>query len=214
MSFLSERSEVVIGLFRDLFQCEGMPFGSPSIGIRGVWDGTEGVQWNAGYLRDDQCAWIGVNLEGLEYDGWWPIARFIKRELAHPLLLDVRNQVARPREVTVVWSREAWQRSSRVPIMDARIRPTPVALHRLDREGWLAALKGASECLNPEKQLLGRGIAEIRRLPSLRKEKREVVPHLTFETRFNVDTTRTHFKQMKENLEVLHEFVTRQAART
>ena len=58
----------------------------------------EGVQWHAGY---DEIAWIGVNLEGMLYDGW-PIARLIKRELSNPLLLsEYRDRVPRPETVTV-----------------------------------------------------------------------------------------------------------------
>lgn len=32
------------------------------------------------------AAWLGVNLEGMKYDGW-PVARLIERELSRPLLL-------------------------------------------------------------------------------------------------------------------------------
>ena len=119
-------------LFRDIFQCRGRDFGSPSRGVLGISDGNEGVQWNAGYYPRDGAVWLGVNLEGMKYDDW-PVARLIEREISRPILLTrYRPQVARPDKVTVLWSRDAWQYSARRAIKEANIAPTPVALDRLD----------------------------------------------------------------------------------
>ncbi len=63
MSEFEERAEVVIGLFRDLFGCDGRRFGSPSLGLIGISDGLDGVQWNAAYFRSGQTATLGVNLD-------------------------------------------------------------------------------------------------------------------------------------------------------
>jgi len=54
---------VMIGLFRDLFDCDGRRFGGPSLGRIGTSDGMDDVQWNAGYFRSGQTATLGVNLD-------------------------------------------------------------------------------------------------------------------------------------------------------
>ena len=122
-------------------------FRAPTTAYTGY--GNEGVQWNAGYYPCDIAVWLGVNLEGMKYDDW-PVARLIEREISRPLLLTrYRRKVARPDKVTVLWARDAWQYSARRRIKEANIAPTPIALDRLDGQGWADALRGARECLNP-----------------------------------------------------------------
>ncbi|MYA44598.1 MAG: hypothetical protein F4Z31_22965 [Gemmatimonadetes bacterium] len=58
----------------------------PSRGVLGLSDGNEGVQWNAGYRPGDGFVWLGLNLEGMQYDDW-PVARLLEREIGRPLLL-------------------------------------------------------------------------------------------------------------------------------
>ena len=60
-------------------------FGSPFRGVLGISDGNEGVQLNE-YRPGDGFVWLGVNLEGMQYDDW-PVARLIERETSRPLLL-------------------------------------------------------------------------------------------------------------------------------
>ncbi len=123
--------------------------GTPSRSVLGISGGNEGVQWNAGYYPRGGAVWLGVNLEGMKYDDW-PVVRLIEREISRPLLLtQYRPRVARPDNVTVLWSRDAWQYSARRPIKEANIAPTPVALERLDAQGWAEAPRGARECLDP-----------------------------------------------------------------
>ena len=113
--------------------------GTPSRSVLGISGGNEGVQWNAGYYPRGGAVWLGVNLEGMKYDDW-PVVRLIEREISRPLLLtQYRPRVARPDNVTVLWSRDAWQYSARRPIKEANIAPTPVALERLDAQGWAEA---------------------------------------------------------------------------
>lgn len=210
MSLLDEQAGVVIGLFKSLFECDGKRFGSPSLGVLGISDGVEGVQWNAGYYRRDRTAWLGVNLEGKQYDDW-PVARLIEREISRPLLLsEYRHRVARPERVTVGWTRDAWQVSSRVPIKEADIAPTPIALNRVDGEGWALALRGARECLDSKRQHRGRRRAEVTLRRSGRMVERWVSPHLRFKTHFAANSPRS-LQRAKENLEALHDFATHQA---
>ena len=210
MSVLDERAGRVIGFFRNLFECDGEEFGSVSHGVLGVSDGIEGVQWNAWYSQRDETAWLGVNLEGKKYDDW-PVARLVEREIAHPLLLpEYRVRVARPEVVTVEWRRDAWQGGSRVSIKESSLRPTPIALDRLDGDGWTRALRCARECLNPKRQYRGRRRTKVTLLRSAQVVERDVSPHLRFKTeleRFDGST----MLRAKNDLAMLHEFTTRQA---
>ena len=206
---LEERTDIVIGLFRDLFACEGQRFGSRSLGVLGISDGCEGVQWNAAYTERDGAAWLGVNLEGMLYDGW-PVARLIEREISHPLLLtEYRDRVPRPEMVTVNWWRDAWQVSSRVRIRESSLSPTPIALDRLDGDGWAHALRQARECLDPERGYRGRCRTKVTLRRSGRIVERWVSPHLQFKARFAENSTRS-LRRAKDDLEVLREFAIRQ----
>jgi len=210
MSVLDEEAGIVIGLFRSLFECDGQRFGSPSLGVLGVSDGVEGVQWNAAYDRHECAAWLGVNLEGKQYDDW-PVARLIERELSHPLLLsEYRHRGARPEGVMVGWTRDAWQVSSRVPIKEADLGPTPNWLNQIDGEGWALALRCARECLDPKRQHRGRRRVKVTLRRSGLIVERWVSPHLRFKTRFTANSRRS-LLQAKENLEALHDFATYQA---
>ena len=206
---LDQQAEIVIGHFRELFKCEGQQFGSRSLGVSGVSDGIEGVQWNAWYSQGDETAWVGVNLEGKKYD-LWPIARLIERELVDPLLLtEYRAKVKRPDTVTVSWNRDAWQVTSRIRIEESCIAPTPIALDRLDTRSWVHALECAKDCLDPRRNYRGRRRTEVTLLSSGRMVERLVSPHLQFKTRL-AECTPEAMKVAKKNLEVLHEFATNQ----
>ena len=210
---LNERAAVVTELFKALFGIDGRLFGSPSLGVLGISDGNEGVQWNAWYSQREQTAWLGVNLEGLKYDDW-PVARLIERELSHPqLLTDYRVKVASPELVTVIWSRDAWQVASRAPIVESRLPPTPITLDQLGPDGWANALGNARECLDPERQYRGRRAITVTLRRSGQKVERQVSPHLQFMTPFDVSSGSApdELKQVKNNLEAPHKFVTRQA---
>ena len=210
MSEFEERAEVLIDLFREVFDCDGRRFGSLPLGLLGISDGREGVQWNAAYFRSEQMASLGVNLEGKRYDDW-PVARLIERELSEPLLLSrYRAEVARPAMVTVNWRREAWQVSSRVPIEESVLSPAPIALHRLNSEGWKRALRGARECLDPKRGYRGRLRTKVTLRPSGQMVEREVTPHLHLGM-FLTRTSPDEMRRAKANLEALHDWASHQA---
>ena len=202
----TEPADALKRLFRELFECPGRDFGHTSRGVLGVSDGNEGVQWNAGYHTRRGAASLGVNLEGMKYDDW-PVARFIERELSRPLLLTrYRRWVAKPEEVIVRWSRDAWQIRSRVRIRDQHLGPTPIALDRLDDRGWEDALREALDCLDPERRHRGRRMVEVTRLPSERRVEMPVTPHLQFGTVL-AEITPHEMRRARDNLDALHEFV-------
>ena len=215
MPYPSHPADALRALFRDIFQCRGRDYGSPSGRVLGISDGNEGVQWNVGYYPRDGAVWLGVNLEGMKYDGW-PVARLIEREISRPLLLTwYRPQVARPGKVTVLWSRDAWQYSARRAIKDASIAPTPVTLDRLDDRGWAEAMRGARECLDPRRQHRGRRKVPVTLLPSKRhpwerQVEMDVSPHLKIRTRL-VGITSRAMREGRGNLKALYEFVGEQS---
>ncbi len=211
MSLPTHQADALKSCFSDVFGCRGRDFGNPSRGVLGISDGNEGVQWNAAYYLRDSAVWLGVNLEGMKYDDW-PVARLIEREISRPLLLTrYRRQVARPDKVTVVWARDAWQVSARPRIKEANIAPTPIALDRLDGQGSAEALRGARECLDPQKQLRGRRKVTVTLLPSKRhpwerQVEMEVSPHLKIRTPL-VEITRRAVGEGRGNLAGVWEFV-------
>ena len=133
-------------------------FGSPSLRLAGISDGTDGVQWNAWveWHADKQMAYAGVNLEGKVYDGW-PVARFIERELEAPRLFATVADVADPTPVEVLWYRDAWQVVARLPIVERLIGGSPRLLHTLTPDAWTAMLEEAYACLDAARGHRGRG---------------------------------------------------------
>ena len=168
-------------------------------------------KWNAGYYPRDGAVWLGVNLEGMKYDDW-PVARLIEREISRPLLLTrYRRKVARPDKVTVLWTRDAWQYSARRRIKEANLAPTPIALDRLDGQGWADALRGARECLDPRRQHRGRRKVPVTLLPSKRHPRErqvemDVSPHLKIRMPLAEITPRA-MREGRGNLEAVYEFV-------
>ncbi len=210
MSVPTHHADALKSIFRDIFQCRGKDFGSPSRGVLGISDDNKGVQWNTGYRPGDGFAWLGVNLEGMKYDDW-PVARLIEREISRPLLLTrYRRQVARPDNVDVLWARDAWQYRARPRIKEANIAPTPITLDRLDDQGWAEALRGARECLDPRKQLRGRRKVPVTLLPSQRQVEMYVSPHLKIGTPLAEITVRA-MREARGSLEALHEFAVEQS---
>ena len=203
----SASADTLKALFRDVFRCRGRDFGSPPLGVLGISDGNEGVQWNAAYYPRDGAVELGVNLDGMKYDDW-PVARLIEREISRPLLLTrYRRKVARPGRVTVILARDAWQYSARRRIKEANIAPTPIALDRLDGQGWAEAVRGARECLSPQKQLRGRRKVPVtlltsKRHPWERQVEMEVSPHLKIRTSL-VEITPRAMREARGNLEAL-----------
>ena len=206
----THHADALKSCFRDVFGCRGRDFGSLSRGVLGISDGNEGVQWNAGYYPRDDEVWLGVNLEGMKYDDW-PVARLIEREISRPLLLTgYRRKVARPDRVTVIWARDAWQYAARRRIKEANLAPTPIALDRLDGQGWADALRGARECLNARKRHRGRNKVPVTLLPSERhpwerQVEMDVSPHLKIRAPLAEITSRA-MRQARDNLEALWEF--------
>ena len=188
-------------------------FGSPSLQVSGICDGSQGVQWNAWieWQGARQMAYAGVNLEGMVYDGW-PVARVIERELAGATLPAAAAEVTAAHHVEVIWYRDAWQVSARPPIKEKLIGKSPVLLHALDDEEWGRMLRDAYECLDPSRGHRGR--AEQRLTTSSgRKRSYRVSPHLQLRQAFwpkepsRLAGWRASLDETMSNLRPLHRLV-------
>lgn len=152
-------------------------FGSPAYQLSGVCDGANGVQWNAWMSFREDAAYLGVNLEGMKYDGW-PIARFLEREFNHPRLFEAMASLAAPERVELIMHRDAWQVSARPPIHEKHIGVSGRNLAVIDTDGWRATLQEAYACLRIDN---GR-IRRARQVVTTKAGSRElpVSPHLQF----------------------------------
>jgi hypothetical protein len=122
--------EAFIRVFGEVYR----PFGNRGR-VSGLSDGNQGVQWNAGYDPRNGRRWVGVNLEGMQYQDW-PVAKLIRRELRRPTLPDLVQRLDATDPVEVRWRRDYWQAASRPPIEEREIAPTPILASRLTEELW------------------------------------------------------------------------------
>ncbi|MBW3554820.1 MAG: hypothetical protein KY466_15010 [Gemmatimonadetes bacterium] len=124
LEWLGSEGEKMRVAFTRVFRTRLRPFGSQSLQVGGFSDGRDGVQWNVAYDPRDGRQWVGVNLEGLQYDDW-PVARLIERELRDMALPQVVQVHAPLRDVIVLWQRDYWQATARPEIDECDIPPTP-----------------------------------------------------------------------------------------
>ena len=179
LEWLGSDGDRLQSAFRDVFGERCRPFGNRALAIGGLSDGNEGVQWNAGYDPRDGRRWLGVNLEGMQYDDW-PISRLITRELRQSSLPNVIQEVGTTDPAHVLWTRDYWQATSRPPILEREIAPTPILLSRISEKAWRETLKGALACLDGKRQWRGRATREVTLARSGDRVLGPVSPHLTF----------------------------------
>jgi hypothetical protein len=217
---MSDPARLLIAAFSELTRTvpvDALTFGSPSLQVSGICDGTRGVQWNAWieWHGAQQMAYAGINLEGMVYDGW-PVARFIERELDQPWLLSARNEVSHPQRIEVIWYRDAWQVQARPPIKEKFIGGSPRLFHVLTADRWEAMLREAYECLDPGRGRRGRGTQVVTTSSGARRTY-EVSPHLQLRQAFWPRTPgsrsgwRDSLDAAMTNLRPLHAVVARQA---
>ena len=196
---------------------EQVLFGSASLQMAGICDGTRGVQWTTWieWSDDRQMAYAGVNLEGIAYDGW-PVARLIERELEAPRLFEARDEVPDPRVVEVFWYRDAWQVQARPPIRKKLIGGSPRLLHSLTAGEWEAMLREAYDCLDTTRGHRGRA-QQVLETPSGDEREFSVSPHFQLRQAFwprQPQTTlgwRASLDEAMKNLRPLHRVVSEQA---
>lgn len=189
-------------------------FGSDALGTKGLSDGNPGVQWNTGIELKSGVAYLGVNLEGMKYDGW-PIARLIRHELTGLKLFETIARLRQPNEIELLWWRDAWGvGGSRIPKFDEHaIAPTPTTLGSLTEEGWAQALQEAQSCLNADRDYQGRMKRPITLLDGRRVEQ-WMSPHLQFRRQLwqqaptDVGACVKFMETARDHLQPLYAFVT------
>ncbi len=175
-------------------------------------DGAKGVQWNCWTNSREQSAYVAVNLEGMQYDGW-PVARFIERELREPGLLSVCGGLETLAHLDVVWERDAWGAAgNRMPILERFIGETPIQLSTLTASSWHNCLDEAWACLNRTKNGRGRGRQMV--TAAGRARENAVSPHLQFRRRLP-SVSQDGQADLDDSIRLLtplHDFVGRQTS--
>ncbi len=210
----SGAADDLIGAFVSRFGPTHRNFGGRGLGHAGTCDAVEGVQWNVWTEIDSGRAWMGVNLEGLQYNGW-PIARFIERELRDPELPDMATRSPQSAVATLCLWRDCWQGAWRVEILESAIAPTPVTLRALTRGQWSTALVEAQSCLDFIRGYRGRNRQVVTLAGSQRREAKEVSPHLQFKVELQRPSPGEPWEPALEIgqtvLAPLHDFVARRS---
>jgi hypothetical protein len=198
--------------FTKVFGSRVRAFGTAATHVGGVSDGREGVQWRVAYDPRDGRQWVGVDLEGREYDAW-PIARLILRELREISLPTVIRRNQSLRDVGLLWRRDYGQGVNRPLIQERDIAPTPIDLGDLTEPDWHAALVTARDCLNGQRKRLGRATQTVT-LANGETVEGKVSPHLTFRY---VAPERTEWESFlrdaKARLQPVYDWTVRRAAK-
>ena len=196
--------------FTKVFGSRYESFGSPSLQAGGLSDGKKGVQWHVGYDPRDETRFAGVNLEGMQYDGW-PVARLIERELRDPTLIELVEGEEVLADVNLQWQRDFWQKQARPEIVERYISPTPLVLSKLTADGWREALTGAAACLDSKRRRRGRATQTVT-LTSGEQVTGEVSPHLIFRLTSEGDGSwEEFFRDVRTRMQPLHAWAVRRS---
>jgi hypothetical protein len=203
LDWLGDEGDQLRKAFIQVFGETHRAFGNRARRIGGLSDGNEGVQWNAGYNPDTGEAWVGVNLEGMQYCGW-PVARLIQRELQTPTLPTLIRSLGNTDPVEVRWKRDYWQAASRPPIEEKNIAPTPILASQLTEDLW--------RCLDATKIGGGRATQEVTLSVSKQRVTGPVSPHLTILTPSPAPYDwELYFSRAKARLQPFYDWAVQQA---
>jgi hypothetical protein len=167
--------------FCTALKVKGKKIGSYSTDYWGMHDGNEGVQWNIWENKKSEI-WLGVNLEGKEYNNW-PIADFIINELREGKLISLARGIDYSSMIWVGMHRDAWGKNGiRELIEERKIGHGLVKLSDLNERNWEEMLQEAINCLNKKKNYRGRAIQNVTLMKSGIKKEGVVSPHLNIQT--------------------------------
>lgn len=206
----------LLASFTRVIGCKGRPFGQLSRPSFGISDGVEGVQWNLAINTERDEIRFGVNLEGMAYEGW-PIARFLKRELAEPKLFEITASSKGVENVYLNLTRDAWQVTSRPMIIEENIGGKDTPISKISAEIWVEMLEEALDCLNAESGHRGRSqqTVTLRKPPKNGPRERvmPVSPHLTIWTPVSSsDAEEAEIETVRNRLLPIYKWVKRQSA--
>jgi hypothetical protein len=173
LEWIGAEGERMDAAFERVFRGEGTPFGSPALHWGGLHDGNEGVQWNMGFDPDIPERWIGVNLEGLKYDGW-PIARLVRKEQQRATLPSLVASHPELAGIRLILERDYWTGRNRGHVE----RIADLLLRDLTEAAWRRVLADARNSLAAPTG--GRGIRMFTPKSGGPPRESEVTPHLTF----------------------------------
>lgn len=169
--------------FARMLKTRAEPFGQLNRPYFGVSDANDGVQWNLRICKDTGAAALGVNLEGLSYEGKWPIATFLLNEFKDTTLHQLLQSCSKPNVVDVSLTRDAWLPSGgRLPIVEAQIGGDTYRLSSLTESQWSAMVSEGLDCLSKSKGYRGRTKQNVTHISDGRITEKWVTPHLTFRT--------------------------------
>ncbi|BCG04040.1 hypothetical protein PPGU19_086080 (plasmid) [Paraburkholderia sp. PGU19] len=199
--------------FNEYLNVKGQPFGQLNKPYFGISDGREGVQWNLAIYPKEVTARVGVNLEGKQYRGW-PIATLITSELDIPALLRLVPDLRDPQNITLRFTRDAWQVTSRPEIQEKYLGGREFCLSELTEDLWHTILTEALGCLDKDRRYRGRGsqaVTLVRKVgPDPDSRIMEVTPHLTIST--PIDPSRDSGEDLSsaiERLKPVHEWASK-----
>lgn len=173
LDWLGEEGDRISEAFGRVLRLPGESFGSASLHWGGLHTGYKGVQWNVGFDPRTGERWVGVNLEGLRYDGW-PLARLIRSEQRKPTLLDLIRAEPDLREVRLRMTREHWAGRNRIHLESI----ADGALGELSAGEWRRILAEARKCLSSSAG--GRATSTYQPLGGDAPVNTDLTPHLAF----------------------------------
>lgn len=176
----------LLHIFTSLLNVKGRPFGQQDKPSFGMSDGNEGVQWNLSVNTQTKEIQLGVNLEGSAKTGKWLIAPFI---LNKPNIDKIKSEIKHPDNITLRFSRDAWQCASRLNIKEKFIGGREYPLSDIDKNIWSEILGEALTCLDESRDYRGRKkqLVTLESNKSGNKELKDISPHLTIWTHLSID---------------------------
>lgn len=164
---------------------KGRSFGQTGNDSFGVSDGNEGIQWSLVIYPQENKAYVTVNLEGMKYKGW-PISRLFLGERESPTFLTLKSHQD---QILVRMVRDAWRRpKGRDPILERAIGGClDLPLSKLSPDKWAEIVEESLDCLNGDKNYMGRARQMVTLQKSMQLVEREVTPHLNILTPVGID---------------------------
>jgi len=179
-SIVSKYTDLMFS-FTSILGVTGRPFGQLSRPSFGVSDGSEGVQWNLYIFRETEEVRLGVNLEGMAYDGW-QIANLLLHEQSARSLLQIREGIRYPEDIRVSFMRDAWLPSGRLTIQESHLGDQLFWLSDLTEHKWEKVIEEGLGCLNKARGYRGRTKQLVTHAKDGRQSEKWVSPHLNIST--------------------------------
>ena len=182
---MDPRHDKLLQLFDSVLNVKGRRFGQLNKPTFGISDGNDGVQWNLSVNKKTNEIQLGVNLKGCKKPGKWLIAQFV---LNKPDIERLKSRTANPQDLTLRFSRDAWQAASRPFIREKFLGEREFRLSEINQATWSLVLNEALTCLDKDKNYRGRRRAQPVTLESDgRKLIRDISPHLTIWTLLDIE---------------------------